>query len=322
MPEAPTKFNNRLDLARWLVHPQNPLTPRVTVNRMWMHLFSRGLVETEEDFGTQGTPPTHPELLDWLAGQFMARGWSIKQLIRLIVTSGTYRQASLGRPDLAEQDARNLLLARQERTRLEAEAIRDAALSASGLLDATIGGPSVFPVQPEGVYAFTQNPKKWTVSPGTGRFRRGIYTMFYRSAPHPLFSTFDAPDFQTTCTRRGRSNTPLQALMMANNGAFLEMARALTARLLKEVPGPFAERLDQRVSRAFLLCVSREPTVAERETLRAALSKLLIQFKAQPQEAAALLDPQSPLALPPAEAATLTCLGRILFNSDNFLNRE
>ena len=322
MPNAPTQFKNRLDLARWLVHPQHPLTPRVTVNRIWMHLFAKGLVETEEDFGTQGTPPSNPELLDWMSSQFMARGWSMKQMIRLIVTSGTYRQSSHARPDLADKDARNLLLARQERTRMEAEIIRDAALSASGLLDATIGGASVFPVQPEGVYAFTQNAKKWTVSPGTGRFRRGIYTMFYRSAPHPLFGTFDAPDFQTVCTRRGRSNTPLQALLMANNGAFLEMARGLAGRLLKDVPGPFAQSLDARISRAYVLSLCRQPTAAERKTLLETLPKLLAQFTAQPQEAASLLDPQIPLAAPPAEAAALTCLGRIIFNSDNFLNRE
>ncbi len=322
MPAGPTEFKNRLDLARWLVHPQNPLTPRVTVNRIWMHLFTRGLVETEEDFGTQGTPPSHPELLDWLASHFIKDGWSIKQLLRTIVTSATYRQSSVGRADVAERDPRNLLLARQERTRVEAEIIRDAALTASGLLDPTIGGPSVFPVQPEGVYAFTQNAKKWQVSEGTGRFRRGLYTTFYRSAAHPLFSTFDAPDFQTTCTRRGRSNTPLQALMMANNGAFLELARGLAGRLLKDLPGPFAAQLDARISRAFLLCVSREPTAAERTALHEALLGLLQTFTKNPTEAAALLDAAMPIAAPPAEAAALTSLARILFNSDNFLTRE
>jgi hypothetical protein len=322
MPAAPTEFKNRLDLAKWLVHSQNPLTPRVTVNRVWMHLFTRGLVETEEDFGTQGTPPSHPELLDWLAHRFIKDGWSFKKLLRTIVTSATYRQSSVGRSDVAERDPRNLLLARQERTRVEAEIIRDAALTASGLLDATIGGPSVFPVQPEGVYAFTQNAKKWQVSGGTGRFRRGLYTTFYRSAAHPLFSTFDAPDFQTTCTRRGRSNTPLQALMMANNGAFLELARGLAGRLIKEIPGPFAAQLDARVSRAFLLCVSREPTTAERTALQGALLGLLQTFTKNPAEAAALLDAALPIAAPPAEAAALTSLARILFNSDNFLTRE
>lgn len=193
----PPEFQTRLDLARWLVSPENPLTPRVTVNRIWMHYFGRGLVETDEDFGTQGTPPTHPELLDWLARTFVERGWSAKAMHRLIVTSATYRQSSKARPELVEIDARNLLLARQERVRIEAEIVRDAALSASGLMDRTIGGPSVFPPQAEGVYAFTQNSKKWVAETGPNRFRRAMYTTFFRSAPYPLFGTFDAPDFQT-----------------------------------------------------------------------------------------------------------------------------
>src|SRR5439155_6913529 len=213
---------NRLDLAKWLVHPENPLTPRVQMNRIWMHYFGRGLVETEEDFGTQGSPPSHPELLDWLAAEFQRQGWSLKEMHRLIVTSNTYRQASKFRADLKDKDPRNLLLARQERVRFDAEIVRDAALTASGLLDRTIGGPSVKPPQPEGVYAFTQTAKRWTADTGPSRYRRGMYTLYFRSAPHPLFTTFDAPDFQTVCTRRGRSYTPLQALTVANDEAFLE----------------------------------------------------------------------------------------------------
>src|SRR5690606_10190171 len=210
LPADPS--HTRLDLAKWLVSPENPLTPRVTVNRVWMRYFGRGLVETEEDFGTQGSAPTHPELLDWLARQFHNRQLSLKALHRLIVTSSTYRQSSAYREDLHERDPRNELLARQNRLRVEAEIVRDAALAASGNLDRTIGGPSVHPPQPDGVYSFTQNQKRWVPDRGGNRFRRAMYTEFFRSAPHPLFATFDTPDFQTVCTRRARSNTPLQAL--------------------------------------------------------------------------------------------------------------
>ncbi len=234
--DPPAGFHNRLDLARWLVNPENPLTPRVTVNRLWMHYFGRGIVETEDDFGTQGTFPSHPELLDWLGREFIRRGWSLKAMHRLIVTSATYRQESKARPDAAEKDPRNLLLARQERIRFDAEIVRDAALSASGLLDGTIGGPSVHLPQPDGVYTFTQEAKKWVTDTGPNRFRRALYTLFYRSAPHPLFTAFDAPNFQTTCTRRPRSDTPLQALTLANDQAFIEMAQGLAARLINEVP--------------------------------------------------------------------------------------
>ncbi|MEQ1858712.1 MAG: DUF1553 domain-containing protein [Chthoniobacteraceae bacterium] len=280
----------RLDLARWLVSPENPLTPRVTLNRMWMRYFGRGLVETEEDFGTQGTAPTHPELLDWLAREFIRSGWSMKAMHRLIVTSATYRQSSNARPDAAAKDPRNLLLARQERLRVEAEIVRDAALSASGLLDRRIGGPSVHPPQPEGVYAFTQNAKKWATDTGPDRYRRALYTMFYRSAPHPLFGTFDAPDFQTTCTRRIRSNTPLQALTLANDPAFLEIAQALAARVVRDIP---RDDLDARVRRAFQLALCREPDA---------------------DELAALTDY--------ARRHDLAAVARVLFNTDNFITRE
>ncbi|HEX5175603.1 MAG TPA: PSD1 and planctomycete cytochrome C domain-containing protein, partial [Chthoniobacteraceae bacterium] len=262
------EFHNRLDLAKWLVDPENPLTPRVTMNRMWMRYFGRGIVETDEDFGTQGTPPTHPALLDWLGREFIRRGWSQKAMHRLIVTSATYRQASLFRADIAEKDPRNLLLARQERLRVEAEIIRDAALSASGLLDRTIGGPSVFPPQPQGVYEFTQTAKKWTTSSGHERYRRGLYTMFFRSAPYPLFTTFDSPDFQTVCTRRTRSNTPLQALAVANDEAFFEIAQGLAARIVHDVPRSAADPVDERIRYAFQLCLCRAPTAQELTILK------------------------------------------------------
>jgi len=316
----PSEFHDRLDLARWLVSPDNPLTPRVTVNRIWMRYFGRGLVETEEDFGTQGTPPTHPELLDWLARTFVERGWSMKAMHRLMVTSATYRQSSKARPELAERDPRNLLLARQERVRIEAEIVRDAALSASGLLDRTIGGASVFPPQAEGVYAFTQNNKKWVADTGANRFRRAMYTTFFRSAPYPLFGTFDAPDFQTVCTRRGRSNTPLQALTVANDPAFLELAQGLAARVLREVP---AEDVEGRIRRAFVLSLCREPSAKDLAILRGYHAEQLASLGGDESAARALLSPAlvNSGALP-ASAAAMVCVTRVLLNTDSFITRE
>ncbi len=314
------EFHNRLDLARWLVNPENPLTPRVTVNRMWMHYFGRGLVETDEDFGAQGSPPSHPELLDWLARTFVERGWSMKAMHRLIATSATYRQSSKARPDLAERDPRNLLLARQERVRVEAETVRDAALSASGLLDQTIGGPSVFPPQAEGVYAFTQNSKKWIAETGPNRFRRGMYTTFFRSAPYPLFGTFDAPDFQTVCTRRGRSNTPLQALTVANDPAFLEIAQGLAARVLREVPD---DDVEGRIRRAFALSLCREPSAKELAILRAFHAEQLASLGGDALAAKALLTPAlANSGAAPASAAAMVCVARAILNTDSFITRE
>lgn len=200
----------RLDLARWLVHPDNPLTPRVAVNRIWMRYFGRGLVETDEDFGSQGAAPTHPALLDWLAGELVRSGWSQKHVHRLIVTSAVYRQSSRQSAEALERDPRNQWLGRQNRLRLEAEIVRDAALSASGLLDATIGGPSVHPPQPPGVYAFTQLAKQWTTDTGPARYRRALYTFFYRSTPIRCFPRSTRPIFRPRApggrarTRRSR----------------------------------------------------------------------------------------------------------------------
>lgn len=320
LPES-GKPRTRLDLAEWLVDPANPLTPRVTINRIWLRYFGRGMVETEEDFGTQGSLPSHPELLDWLSGEFIRQGWSLKAMHRLIVTSATYRQASDARKDLTDVDPRNLLLARQERFRVEAEIVRDAALSASGLLNPKIGGPSVRPPQPDGVYAFTQNRKNWTTATGTERFRRALYTQFFRSAPYPLFTTFDAPDFQQVCTRRQRSNTPLQSLTLANDPAFLEIAQGLAARLARDVPGEFAATLDARLQHAFALCFSRQPNATELAALRGYVERQVRAFSTQP--ASSLVNKELTKAgLTEAQAAALTAAARVLFNTDNFITRE
>ena len=330
LPET-SKTRTRLDLAQWLVDPANPLTPRVTMNRVWMRYFGRGIVETEEDFGTQGSLPTHPELLDWLSGEFIRQGWSLKAMHRAIVTSATYRQSSEFNPQSASgpgrnpqsEDPRNLLLARQERFRVEAEIVRDAALSASGLLNARIGGPSVRPPQPDGVYAFTQSKKNWVTAAGTERFRRALYTQFYRSAPYPLFTTFDSPDFQTVCTRRQRSNTPLQSLTLANDPAFLEIAQGLAARLVRDVPGEFAATLDARLQHAFALCFSRPPNATELAALRGYVLRQTQGFTSQPASAAALVNQELTKAgLTEAQSAALTAAARVLFNTDNFITRE
>ena len=215
---------SRLDVARWLVAPNQPLTARVFVNRVWEHYFGMGLVPTENNFGLSGEHPSQPELLDWLAAEFMAGGWSMKALHRLIVGSATYRQSSHIRPDLAGVDPSNRLLARQSRLRLEAEAIRDCALAVSGLLSRKIGGPSVFPYQPAGIMTGRADRGTWVVSPGADRYRRGMYTHFWRLTPHPFLRLFDAPDATAACTRRIRSNTPLQALTLLNDPTFTECA--------------------------------------------------------------------------------------------------
>jgi len=319
----PTPGANRLDLAKWLVDPRNPLTPRVTANRIWMRYFGRGLVETEEDFGTQGSPPTHPKLLDWLAKELIRREWSQKELHRAIVTSAAYRRSSSARPDLAERDPRNLLLARQERVRVEAEIVRDAALSASGLLTARLGGPGVKPPQPEGVYAFTQNAKKWDAETGPDRYRRTLYTVFYRSAPHPLFSTFDTPDMQTVCTRRIRSNSPLQSLTVANDVNFVELAQGIAARVLGESASASAGDPELAIRRMFQVTLCREPSGAELDALRQYYARLMKRFQDDAQQTTGLLAAGlMPADMPKSEAAALVGVARVLLNTDNFITRE
>jgi hypothetical protein len=288
----------RLDLANWLVSPDNPLTARVTVNRVWQHYFGLGLVETENDFGARGSPPSHPELLDWLALEFIKRGWSLKELHRLIVTSATYRQSSHSREDAAAKDPRNRLLARQSRLRLEAEVIRDGALTSSGLLTRKVGGPSVFPPQPGGLDAFNRAKKNWKADVGPDRYRRGMYTHFWRSFPHPSLTAFDAPDSLTTCTRRNRSTTPQQALTLANDEAFFELAGGLADRVLREAPADDAQRLRH----AFRLCLAREPGDDEAEKLLGWLSRL----KRQPGQ----------------ERSAWLFVSRVLLNLDEFITRE
>ena len=254
--EKPT----RLDLAKWLVRPDHPLTARVTMNRLWQRYFGRGIVDTENDFGTQGDKPTHPELLDHLALEFVQSGWSQKAMHRMIVMSATYRQASKYRKDAAAVDPDNRLLARQNRLRLDAELIRDASLVASGLFTAKVGGPSVYPPIPAGANSVTQVKREWATATGPDRYRRGMYTYFQRSAGHPGLIVFDAPDGSVSCTRRVRSNTPLQALTLLNDEAHVEFAAALSARVRKEAATDV-----ERLKLGYLYALAREPRPAEQD---------------------------------------------------------
>ncbi|MFM2383081.1 MAG: hypothetical protein RL515_1068, partial [Verrucomicrobiota bacterium] len=243
---------DRLDLARWIVAKDNPLTARVIANRVWQAYFGRGLVETENDFGSQGTSPSHPELLDWLAVELVERGWSLKSLHRSIVLTHAYRRDSANRADLIEKDPDNRLLARQTRLRLDAELVRDSALLASGLLTHKVGGPPVYPPIPDGVMSLGQVKRVWNTSLGPDRTRRGLYTFTYRVTPPPAFAVFDAPDGLSTCTRRNRSNTPLQALTLLNDPAYFEAAQALAKVIEKE-----------GLATAFRRCTSRAPEATE-----------------------------------------------------------
>jgi hypothetical protein len=306
---------NRIDLAQWLVSGENPLTARVTMNRFWQSYFGLALVETENDFGTQGTPPSHPELLDWLATEFVARKWSMKAMHRLLVTSATYRQASHSRPDLAGRDPRNRLLARQARLRLDAEVVRDVALTSSGLLSRRIGGPSVFPPQPSGIYSFTQVVRDWKEESGPERYRRGMYTAFWRSAAHPALLVFDAPNAVSACTRRVRSNTPLQALTLLNDRGFYEFARALALRILTEAGA------GDRIRYAFRLCLGRNPAPIEEQRLRALLVKESADLEGTADGSKAT-GGDGTKGLDARELAAYTTLARVLLNLDEFITRE
>jgi hypothetical protein len=263
LPDGP---RNRLALARWLVDRENPLAARVTVNRWWAELFGQGLVATAEDFGLRGEPPTHPELLDWLAVELMDGGWSMKRLLRTVVLSATYRQSSQATPAERARDDRNRLLARGPRFRMDAEMIRDNALAVAGLISLEQGGPPVRPFQPEGLWAKIGGQKyDYIVTPGAGRYRRGVYVVWKRAAPYPSFVTFDATERLTCAVRRSRSNTPQQTLTLLNDPVYVEAAGALARRVLAEVPGADT---DGRLRHAFRLCTARRPDAAELRVLR------------------------------------------------------
>jgi mono/diheme cytochrome c family protein len=312
---------DRLALAKWLVRPENPLTARVAVNRLWAQIFGRGLVETEEDFGTQGEPPTHPELLDWLATEYIRLGWDTKALLKVIVTSATYRQSSRVSPELLKRDPANRLLGRMPRVRLEAEMVRDQALALAGLLSRKAGGPSVYPPQPAGLWQAAFNGQRsWTTSTGEDRHRRGLYTFWRRTVPYPSMATFDAPSRETCSVKRVRTNTPLQAFVTLNDPVYVEAAQALARRLVRE-GGATPET---RAAYGLQLCLSRPATPAQVETLVALYRAELARFRADAARAKALAtDPVGPVpaGTDEAELAAWTVVANVLLNLDGVLTK-
>jgi hypothetical protein len=318
-PDAP---RNRVGLARWIVDSHNPLTARVIVNRIWQQYFGAGLVTTPEDFGSRCEPPSHPDLLDWLAVEFRETGWSIKHMHRLIVTSAAYRQSSRVTPQLLEADPANRWLARAPRLRAEAEVIRDIALSAGGLLSGRVGGPSVFPPIPDGVMTLGFGaPMKWETSTGEDRYRRAMYTFWKRSVPYPSLLVFDAPNADAACTRRIRSDTPLQALTTLNDQVFMEAAQALALRVFKE--GGANDRA--KMVHAFRLCTGRRPDDFELQQLLSLLREQQTYFTGRTGAAVyvSVADLNNlPLDIDLHQVAPWTIVARVLLNLDETITKE
>ena len=318
-PEGTSR--NRLGLVQWLVDRQNPLTARVAVNRYWAQIFGVGLVETEEDFGTQGEPPSHPELLDWLAVYYRDSGWNTKSLLRLIVTSATYRQSSKVRPELLEKDPRNRWLARAPRVRLEAEMVRDQALALSGLLSQKVGGPSVFPPQPGGLWQAAFNGERtWSTSQGEDRYRRGLYTFWRRTVPYPSMAVFDAPSREICAIRRVRTNTPLQSLVTLNDPVYVEAAQALARRIVREG----GSDVTSRARLGLRLCLCREPRPEQVEPLVALYTQEHERYRKTPAAALSLAtEPLGPLpaGMEPADLAAWTTVANVLLNLDSVLTK-
>jgi len=315
---------NRLGLARWLVDPANPLTARVAVNRYWQLHFGTGLVRTVVDFGLQGQWPSHPELLDWLADEFVRTGWDVKAMQRLLVTSAAYRQSSRVTPGLLEKDPDNRLLARGPRFRLSAEEVRDQALAVSGLLVERLGGPSVKPYQPAGLWeelTFTGTTAgTYQQDHGTSLYRRSLYTFWKRTIPPPSLATLDAPTREFCTVNRPRTNTPLQALVLLNDPTYVEASRVLAARLLADAAATPAQRL----TTAFRLATARTPTESELRVLLHGLERRRAEFKEDPTAAARLLAVgETPTArTDPVELAAYTAMAGVILNLDEALTRE
>jgi hypothetical protein len=314
--------NNRLGLAQWLVHPDHPLTARVTVNRLWAQLFGAGIVASLGDFGSQGEFPSHPELLDWLATQFVSSGWDVKALLKTIVLSNTYRQSSVLRAGHAARvDPHNRLLWRAPRFRLSAEEIRDSALVISGLLSDKIGGPSFMPYQPADFYKGKHEEWTWNASTGAEQYRRGLYTFWRRTNLHPMFAIFDAPARAECTVARPRTDTPVQALVTLNDPTFVEAARVFAQHILTDGP-PSAEG---RLTFAFRAVLARMPTRDELDVLKKHHAALLEHYGAN-QDAASML---VHVGLAPrlanldiSEHAAWTGVAQMLLNLDEAITRE
>ncbi len=324
-PPLPNKENaSRLDLAKWLVSPEHPLTARVAVNRLWQQFFGTGLVKTSNDFGSQGTPPTHPELLDWLAVTFREDGWDMKKFVTRLVTSHTYRQSAQFSPENLQADPENKLLARGPRFRLDAEVVRDQALFLSGLLSPTMGGKGVRPYQPENIWepvAFGgSNTKNYIQDHGESLYRRSLYTFWKRTAPPPNMTSFDAPNRESYCLQRERSNTPLQALTLMNDIQFFEASRAFAQRVLTTTPST-----PDRLTTLFRSATGRHPEPSELTILEQALSKHLANFKTQPEAAEKAItygESKPDPALNPSELAAWTLLANLILNLDEVVTKS
>ena len=325
LPAMPDGFpRNRLGLARWMTMPGHPLTARVAVNRFWQLLFGTGIVKTVEDFGSQGEWPSHPELLDWLAVDFVESGWNTKGLLKQIVLSATYRQTSRITPEFLERDPENRLLARGPRLRLDAETIRDSALSASGLLSSQIGGPSAFPYHPAGLWQEINNrpgySRTYKQDSGDGLYRRSLYTFWKRTVPPPSMAAFDAPEREFCIVRRSRTNTPLQAFVMLHDPQFVEAARRLGRRMLKEGGSTNQKRIEY----GFRLCCARPPTDRELTVLTGLLGVRLKQYREDASAAAQIVgvgDSPRDEDLDQAELAAWTTIGRVMFNLSEFVTK-
>jgi hypothetical protein len=317
-PLPPDQMPNRLGLAYWLVSADNPLTARVIVNHFWDAFFGHGIVETTEDFGTQGDLPTHPELLDWLATEFMRNGWDMKAIKREIVTSATYRQSSRVTPELLARDPYNKLLARGPRFRVEAEAVHDIALSASALLSSEMYGPPVFPYQPEGIWDVPYNDDKWVMSQGEDRYRRAVYTFMRRSAPYPSLITFDAPSREFCTVRRVRTNTPLQALTMLNDPLFVDAARALALRMMKEG----GQDASPRATYGFRLVAARQPSPPELSRILAFYNQELDHYRSDTKAAGELIQVKENPPPDVSERAAWTMVANVLLNLDETITKE
>ncbi|MGE3819882.1 MAG: DUF1553 domain-containing protein, partial [Isosphaeraceae bacterium] len=312
---------NRLKLARWMVAPENPLTARVFANRLWALAFGQGIVATPDDFGAQGAWPTHRELLDRLAFEFVEGGWDVRRLIRLIVTSGTYRQSSRPSEELRQADPYNQWLARQGRFRLDAEGVRDTALAVSGLLVRKVGGAPARPYQPAGYWSHLNFPKReYQPDDGEGLYRRGLYTYWCRTFLHPSLLAFDAPTREECTVRRPRSNTPLQALVLLNDPTYVEAARALAERALREA-GPDDK---DRVGWLYRVVLSRAPRGSESDVLQALLDKHRERYRSDRASAVALNDTgqkPAPADLDPVELAAWSSVSRTLLNLHETITR-
>jgi hypothetical protein len=312
---------DRLCLARWLTSRDNPLTARVAVNRFWQSYFGYGIVKTVDDFGAQGEWPVHPELLDWLAVEFMENGWDVKALQKLIVTSATYRQSSEAAPALLEKDPDNRLLARGARLRLGPEAIRDQALAVAGLLVERVGGPSVKPYQPAGLWQELSGDKGYVQSKGPDLYRRSLYTYWKRTVPPPYMMNFDSPNREQCAVVENRTNSPLQALDLMNETTFVEAARKLAERMIVEGGAGAASR----IAYGYELLLARTPGPRQSEILLRAFERFATQFRGDPSAAAAFLKTgDSPVrpGLDPAEFAAYASVASLILNMDEAITKE